>query len=272
MRFFRKMFAEKILRFHEGTNRFLRLLMRVPFLGEHISTQIFDKDNHRVRNAIGVMAQIGVCLYEFIRKFIYVFVFMYVPFLIISKICPLVALHQERAIIFMFFILSTVCGGIVNSTVLSVGDRDYLMVRVMLITPYLNFLGNLIYKMVTEYIYYTIILCIFGVAPVKSMILSFVTAWLRPVGEMIVIIAHDRIKSLYNNRSAYYGCIMALSVIFAYGYPILLRRIPIEWVVVIHPMVAVITFLLGAGAGVFLWWYKHYRRLMRVAVHIKSEV
>lgn len=272
MRFFRKMFAEKILRFHEGTNRFLRLLMKVPMLGKHISTQIFDKDNHRIRDAIGVMAQIGVFLYEFSRKFVYVFLFMYVPFLIISKMCPLVALHQERTIIFMFFILSTLCGSIVNSTVLSVGDRDYLIVRVMLITPYLNFLGNLIYKMFTEYIYYTIILCIFGVSPINSIILSFVTAWLRPIGEMIVIVAYEKIKSLYNNRNTYYGCVMALSVIFAYGYPIMLRRIPSDWIVVVHPMFALVIFFVGAGAGVFLWWYKHYRKLMRVAMHIKSEI
>ena len=39
---FKKMFAEKILRFHEAMNRFSELLMRMPHLGDKIRKQIKD--------------------------------------------------------------------------------------------------------------------------------------------------------------------------------------------------------------------------------------
>ena len=41
-----------------------------------------------------------------------------------------------------FFMLSTICE-VANTTLMSMGDRDYLMIRIMLISPYMNFLERL---------------------------------------------------------------------------------------------------------------------------------
>ena len=38
---FKKMFAEKILRFHEAMNRFSELLMRMPHLGDKIKNPTY---------------------------------------------------------------------------------------------------------------------------------------------------------------------------------------------------------------------------------------
>ena len=46
---FKKMFAEKILRFHEAMNRFSELLMRMPHLGDKIRNQIEENDNYRLK-------------------------------------------------------------------------------------------------------------------------------------------------------------------------------------------------------------------------------
>ena len=59
---FKKMFAEKILRFHEAMNRFSELLMRMPHLGDKIRNQIEENDNYRLKMTFGVIAQIGIVL------------------------------------------------------------------------------------------------------------------------------------------------------------------------------------------------------------------
>ena len=43
MEIFKKMFAEKILSFHEGTNRSLEILTKMPLVGEYISNQVIHK-------------------------------------------------------------------------------------------------------------------------------------------------------------------------------------------------------------------------------------
>ena len=67
---FKKMFAEKILRFHEAMNRFSELLMRMPHLGDKIRNQIEENDNYRLKMTFGVIAQIGIVLFELLRTFL----------------------------------------------------------------------------------------------------------------------------------------------------------------------------------------------------------
>lgn len=271
MKLFRRLFAEKILQFHEGTNKVFRMLMNIPVIKDRLKKDIFDKEQSHLRTALGILGQIFVMLFEFIRKFVYVVVFMYIPYRLISHICPLVASHQELTMIYMFVIISTISGSIANNTLLAVGDRDYLMIRVMLISPYMNFLGKLIYKIVTDFIYFTIVLCIFKVSIYHSIMIGIVTACARPIGEVLVIFCFDHVKSLYERRNTYNGMIMAASVLLAYGLPILTRKVAAGWMVVVHPAFVLFTILLGAGAMYYLWSYKHYRRIIREAMHMKRE-
>ncbi|MDO5402999.1 MAG: hypothetical protein Q4F11_06125 [Eubacteriales bacterium] len=271
MKLFRRLFAEKILKFHEGTNKVFRTLMNIPIIKDYLNKDIFDKEQSGLRTAFGVLGQICVILWEFARKYIYAIIFMYLPFRIISRFCPLVASHQELAMVYMFVMLSTICGSLANNTLLAMGDRDYLMIKVMMISPYMNFLGKLIYKIATDFIYFTIILCILDVSVYHSIMLGLVTACARPIGEMFAIISYDRKKTVYERRNTYNGAIMAASVLLAYGLPILTRRISAAWMAVVHPSFVMVMFLLGAGAMYYLWWYKSYKDIIREAMHMKRE-
>ena len=268
---FKKMFAEKILRFHEAMNRFSELLMRMPHLGDKIRNQIEENDNYRLKMTFGVIAQIGIVLFELLRKFLYVGFFVYLPYRIIAHFCPLIASHRELTMIFLFFMLSTICGSLANTTLMSMGDRDYLMMRVMFISPYMNFLGKLIYKMVTEFVFYFITLNVFGVTPLHSLMLCILTMCVRPIGEMFAIMSFDHFIWVYENRSVFNGTVMAVCVLLAYGVPLFARRLSYSWMYAVHPFVIVVFLLAGAGAMYFLWWYKYYRKIVREAMHMKHE-
>lgn len=266
-----KMFADKILRYVETMNRFLLMLYKLPGIGEKLYQQIVDNNNRKLKTTFGVLAQIGIVLFEFMRKYVYVLLFMYVPFRLIARVCPMVAIHQETTIVYMFFMLSAVCGSIANTTIMAMGDRDYLMIRVMLISPYMNFLGKLAYKVATDFVYFTIILTMFGVTFWRALCLSLFTAACRPVGEMIAILIYERFETVYARRGEFNGLIMGLCVLAAYGVPLLSRRMSSGWLVFAHPVSAVIMLLIGAAATAYLWSYKHYRKIVREAMHMKRE-
>jgi len=266
-----KMFANRILLFQETMNQFVRMLTRLPKIGELINRQVIEKNNNKLKIFFGIIAQIGRILYEFIGKLLYVFAFMYIPYRFIAQFYPLVEAQQELTMIFFFFILSTICGSVANTTVLAMGDREYLMVRVFLVSPYIFFLGNIIYKVVTDFIYFTIILYLFGVSLPKSLLLCFVTIMFRPIGEMLAIFVFDSYKTLYDKRWLYNGLVMALCFVFAYGTPIIEHQIPAGWLFVISPIFIVVTVLMGIGASIYLWWYKDYRKIMSEAMYIKRE-
>lgn len=270
MKIFKQLFADKILRFYEGTNNGIRILLKFPFLNWHIDESTFA-NMPRLRTFIGIIMQIFTVLGEFIRRFVYFLLLIYVPFRLISLARPLVGTDQELAMMFMFTMLSIICGSLANTTLLALGDRDYLMIRVMLISPYLNFLGKLIYKLVTDFIYYFILLLIFRVSVYNSVMLCLLVVFTRPIGEMFAVLAFDRLRSIYENRSLFNGTVMAVCVIITYGLPLINRKISINWYYITHPAVICIFLLVGAGAMYFLWWYKYYRVIIREAIHLKHE-
>lgn len=267
----KKMFTGKILLFYETMNQFVRMLAHLPKIGEKINRQIVEKNNYKLSIVFGVIAQIGRILYEFIGKFLYVFLFMYIPYQMMAQFYPLIKSNQELTMIFFFFILSSICGSLANTIVLSMGDREYMMVKVFLISPYINFLGNIIYKVITDFIYFTVILVLFGVSLQKSLLLCLVTMMFRPVGEMLAILVFDSFKKLYNQRGLYNGFVMAFCFMIAYGIPIIEHKIPEMWLFVIHPIFIIICVVAGIGASIYLWWYKDYRKIMSEAMYIKRE-
>ena len=258
--------------FHEGTNRSLEILTKMPLVGEYISNQVIHKRNSKMRMTIGVMAVLVRMIVQFIKKYLYVAVFIYVPYLFMAQFNPLIRDHKESAVLFMFFMLSTICGSLANNTLLAMGDRDYLMVRVVLVSPYMNFLGRLAVKMVTDFVYFTIILNLFGVSFVHGLLLSLVTMCIRPAGEMIAVLCFDQMQSMYNNRNAFNGTVIALSVFVAYGMPLLKRQISSDWLFFIHPVFVVAALFIGVFSVYYLWDYPSYRKIMQEALHIKREV
>ena len=135
MRLFRKLFAEKILRFYEGTNAGIRYISNAPLIGRCVKENTFA-ENSKARLFVGIMAQLFMVLWEFIKKFAYVFILIYIPYVLIGLECPLIKANQELTIIYMFVMLSVICGSLSNNILFTIGDRDYLMIRVMSISPY----------------------------------------------------------------------------------------------------------------------------------------
>lgn len=272
MEIYRKMFAEKILSFHEGTNRILKLLMGLPVIGHHVSSKIFNRKNSKLRTVIGFAAMFVRSVWQFIKKYLYVAFLMYFPYRFMAHFCPLIASNQESAMLFMFFVLSSVCGSFANNTLFAMGDRDYLMVKVVLVSPYMNFLGRLAVKMITDLIYFTIILCMFDVSFANSLLVSIVTVCIRPVGEMFALVGFENIRSMYNSRNLFNGTVIAVCILLAYGLPLLERRISSGWLIFVNPVFVVVTLFIGVFAVYYCWSYPHYRKIMREAVHIKREI
>ena len=246
MRLFRKLFAEKILRFYEGTNAGIRYISNAPLIGRCVKENTFA-ENSKARLFVGIMAQLFMVLWEFIKKFAYVFILIYIPYVLIGLECPLIKANQELTIIYMFVMLSVICGSLSN------------------------FLGKLLYKMATEFIFYFIILNIFGVSWFHSLMLCMLTICVRPIGEMFAIMSFDHFIWVYENRSVFNGTVMAVCVLLAYGVPFFVRRLSHNWLYAVHPFVVLVFFLAGAGAMYFLWWYKYYRKIVREAMHLKHE-
>ena len=83
MKLFRKLFAEKILRYYEGTEAGIKMIKSFPVIRKLVKDDAFGEKS-KSRAIVGTMAQIFMLAWEFIRKFMYVILLIYVPYTILA--------------------------------------------------------------------------------------------------------------------------------------------------------------------------------------------
>ena len=89
MKLFRKLFAEKILRYYEGTEAGIKMIKSFPVIRKLVKDDAFGEKS-KSRAIVGTMAQIFMLAWEFIRKFMYVILLIYVPYTILAYFFPLI--------------------------------------------------------------------------------------------------------------------------------------------------------------------------------------
>lgn len=262
----KRLFADKVLRYNEVTEKFILMIKRIPGLGVALDKQVVDKDNKVLKHCLGAIAQLFVFVWEFVKKLLFITAFVWLPYYLFSFSFPLIAERKNLTIIFLFFVICTITGSIVNNVVLVVNKRDYIMTRVVLISPAINCLGKLIYKMITDLVYHTISLCVIGLPFKISILLSLVTMLFRPIGEIFAILMYEKLKLLYNNKGVFYGTFMALSVLVSYGALYVTRTVSDFWNIVVNPVVVIVLFVLGIGAMLILCNYRNYVGIVKESI------
>ncbi len=261
-----RLFADKILRYNEVTEKFLLLLKRVPGIGAALDKQVVDKGNNVLKHCLGAIAQLFVFVWEFIKKLLFITLFVWLPYHLFSGSFPLIAERKNLTIMFLFFTICTATGSIVNNVVLVINKRDYIMTRIVLISPAINFLGKLIYKMITDMVYFTIALCVIGLPLGMSLLLSLVTMLFRPIGELFSVLMYEKFKLLYNNKGVFFGTLMALSVLVSYGSLYVTRTVSSFWNVVINPVVVIVSLVLAVVAMLVLCNYRNYSGIVKESI------
>lgn len=258
----RRLLADYILRFKEITNKLLCRIYKIPKAGSFINNQIVKQGNRALKLVFGIMAQIGVLVWEIIKRILFTAAFVYLPYVIISESCPLVRDKKEAALIYMFIVICTVCGTLVNNRVMSQDSRSYMMAKVMLVNPAIGLLGNVMYRMIMDFAGFSLALCIIGVSLENSIIIGLSTAFIRPLGEIFAIAMYEKFRFIYTNRNVYNGCMMAIAIIFAYGMPVVTRAVSGLWTALAHPVLVAVSFIMGILALLALLNYRHYYSLM----------
>ena len=167
--------------------------------------------------------------------------------------------------------MTTLCGSITNNTMFTMSDRDYIMLRVMLVKSNVHYFGRILYKMITELVYFTMILLILGVSFKYSIAVSLFTMAMRPLGEFISLLIYDNSAKVHAMRGSIHGVIMAGAFIIAYVLPYVNRAISNTWYKVSNPFFLIGILVIGIATMWFLWTYKKYEEVAQDTVYIRRE-
>ena len=77
MRLFRKLFAEKILRFYEGTNAGIRYISNAPLIGRCVKENTFA-ENSKARLFVGIMVTVIYGFMGIYKEVCHMYLFLYI--------------------------------------------------------------------------------------------------------------------------------------------------------------------------------------------------
>lgn len=271
MRLIKDLFPDKLMKMQEGANMIINVLLHVPYCRERMGEEPFrDKDNV-LKTVVKVITYIGILIWEFARKAAYVLVVAYLPWRLLGRLCPLIVRQQELTVIYLYFILSTVCGTITNTTIFTLSSRDSFLLNTAEVKASRYYFGRIIYRMAEDLLFGMFALMLSGVSALHAFLLALLTALARPVGELFGLVLYTYFKNIHKKKAVYDGIVIAAAILIAYVCPYAFGKTAPWWVNVISTPALVVMALLCLVSLYVIWNYKRYGHIVRELVFSKRE-
>lgn len=261
---FKKLLLEQIISFENLFNGFIYYLREIPFFKKRIPYGIFK--HNKFKRVLSIVIFLFGILMKFVGRFIYAIVFLMIPYLILRHFVMDNTFQYEETVINVFFMMNCICGSLVNTVMLSSSDEDYMMLNTLKINPKEHYVGELLFKLITDFGLFFAVLCLLDIGVVNSLILVTLMTAFRCIGELLSLFIFSKLKFLYRRITSCDVVVILVCTFFAYVFPFMRgRMIRVERFAFNSVLMAVIC-VAGLLSFVILCSYRHYPRLARKCV------
>lgn len=261
---FKKLLLEQVISFENSFNSFVYFLRELPFFEKRIPYEVFQ--HNKFKRVLSITAFIFGILMKFVGRVIYAFAFLMIPYIILKQFVMGNTFEYEETVINVFFMMNCVCGSLVNTVILSSSDEDYMMLNVLRINPKEHYVGELLFKLITDFGLFFAVLCIFDIGVINSLILVTVMTAFRCIGEAISLLIYARIPFLYKRISGVDVIIILLCVYYAYVNPYMRGNMVSVDAFAFNPVLLGVICSLGVICFIILCTYRKYPQLARKRV------
>jgi hypothetical protein len=242
--------------FAESANQFIYFLKRIPLLGKKVSDQLYGQTD--AKQVIGIITEILGVFGGFLKKSMYLGILMILPAYLmtkdISKISPL--------FFHIYFFLSLVLGPLMRSTFFNKQNKNaFNMITLMRADAKEYYLGEIIFKNLTDFMYFIVPIVIIGViigfSPLKALVLIIELIALRFAGEWLQIWVYNKKKIILMENKAYNFILYTGTLLLA--YVLLALDLTIDFApFLFNAFIVIVILCLGAAAFLCLWRYEEY--------------
>ncbi len=261
---FKKLLLEQIISFENSFNSFIYYLREWPFFEKRIPYGVFQ--HNKFKHVLSILTFVFGILMKFVGRLVYAALFFLIPYIILKQFVVGNTFQYDEMVINNFFVMNCVCGSLVNTVILSSSDEDYMMLNVLKINPKEHYVGELFFKLITDFGLFFAVLCIFDIGVINSLVLVVVMTAFRCIGEAISLLVYARIPFIYKRIVAADVIIILASVYFAYVNPIMRGKMVSVDAFAFNPVLLGVIISLGVICFVILCTYRKYPDLARKRV------
>ncbi|MFT5875063.1 MAG: hypothetical protein ACI8WT_004043 [Clostridium sp.] len=248
--------------FVEQANTFIYFLKRVPLLGKKVSDNLYKRT--RAKLIIGIISRILGVIGGFAGKAVYLGIIIILPSYLITKDIAKI----QPIFIHILFFLSFVLGPLIKSVIFDENNKAaFNMVTLMKADARKYYLGEIIYRNITDFIYFvipvTIIGLIIGFSPLKAIVLVVELIALKLFGEWLQLFIYDKKEVMLKKKTIFISIVIISGLILAYALPAFGSTINFD-PIVFNLYFAIIILSLGVISFIFLWKYTKYTSIAKV--------
>ncbi|SHI04069.1 hypothetical protein [Clostridium grantii] len=247
-----------------GGNTLIHFLKRLPLIGKKIPDKLYNETEIKI--VLGVIEEMLKIFLAFLGKAFYLGIMILFPSFLMNNFT-----FNSNGILpkflHIFFFLSFFIGPLTMTVIFDKSNRDaYNMIVLMRADAKKFYLSQLIYKRITDFIYFLLPLIIIGnfikLSILEALMLMVELTIVKFIGECILLFIYDKTGKRLNDNEKIQGIIIIVGLVLAYALPVFNLTINFASIL-LNIVTMVILILLGAISLIYLFRYRKYKAMSR---------
>ena len=247
--------------FVKEANTFIYFLKRLPIIGKRIPNSLYKRTDSKL--IIGIIKEFLGILGGFIGKSLYIGIMILLPAYLISTIHPN-SLLPNFLLIFLF--LSLLIGPLIKPNIFNLNNTSaFDMITLMRCDAKKYYLSEILYKNISDYIYFVLPLIIIGLfiglAPVNAFVLILEVVALRFIGEWLHLFVYTKTRNALIQNNIFMFSVILVGLGLAYALPLMGYSLSLKFL--FNGFFILVLLLLSAAACIYLWNYDEYTAISK---------
>lgn len=247
--------------FVEQANTFIYFLKRIPLLGKKIPDNIYKKTHAKI--VIGVIREILGVLGGFVGKAVYLGIMIILPSYLMTKDIA----KMQPSFLHIFFFLSFILGPFMKSVIFEKSNKPaFNMITLMKADAREYYVGQVVYRSITDFIYFAIPVIIIGLiigfTPLKAIVLVAELMAFRLIFQWLLLYIYDKTQVMLTQKDLVLSLVIIGGLVLAYSLPLLGFTINFS-IILFNIFVVTIVLSLGVVAFIYIWKFKKYNTIAK---------
>jgi len=240
--------------FAQNANILIYLLKKTPLVGKRIPEKLYKQIPVKV--IMGIIYGIWILLSELFKKFLYFGVMLLLPAYLIAK-------REARILpefLHIFFFLSFLLSPLTKGAIFEINDMSaFYMITLMRADARKYYLGEILYRMLKDFIYFLLPLIIIGLiigySPINALVLIIELTAFRLIISGLDLYTYEKTGTIFAQRLSFVIPFLLMGFVAAYVLP--LMEVTIDFQFLLSNLIIIVPILaLGVLSFIYLWRYK----------------
>lgn len=252
--------------FAQGANTLIYFLKKVPIIKNCISEKLYAQ--LEIKITLGVISEILKFLFGFIKKGFYIGIMIFIPAIFLKN--SVMNIDIKIYALHILFFLNFILGSIINVYIINKNNpKAFNMIKLMRVNPKDFYIGQLIYKNLTDIIFFVPFTTLLMGSFIEGFIILVEMICFRMICEYLSIKIYEKTKIIIGDKVIIVSIIMIVGALLAYLLPFLKYTIDFTKIIFTIPFI-VMAVIIAIASFVGIIRYNKFNKLSKELLTAES--